>query len=32
MKNNELLQELYQRFSGKVEAYIRSRVGNPQEA
>lgn len=31
MKKNELLQELYQRYSGKVEAYIRSRVGNPQD-
>lgn len=32
MKNNELIRELYEDFSGKVEAYIRSRVGNPQEA
>lgn len=32
MKNNELLQGLYENFSDKVEAYIRSRVGNPQEA
>lgn len=31
MKNNELLQELYQRFSGKVETYIRSRVETPQD-
>ena len=31
MKNNELLQELYQCFSGKVETYIRSRVETPQD-
>ncbi len=28
---NELLRELYQCFSGKVEAYIRSRVEAPQD-
>lgn len=28
---NELFQELYQCFFGKVEAYIRSRVGNPHD-
>ena len=31
MKNNELLQELYQCFSGKVETYIRSQVETPQD-
>lgn len=31
MERNELLQEIYQSFSGKVEAYIRSRVADTQD-